>query len=103
MLEIVSQYWGIIVAVLGLIGFAIYDYEKFKSRVVSLIFIAEEKSRELCLETGQKKFEWVVQNGYKYLPAVLKLVLSEELFKALVQHIFDKVVKWAEKQELPGR
>lgn len=40
-----------------------------------------------------EKFAWVVEHGYQYLPKWLKFFLSEEAFRALVQSIFDSIVK----------
>jgi len=99
-LKLVSDYWGLIIVATAMMGYLVYDYEATKKKIASLIFIAEERSRELALHTGQQKFNWVVQNGYKFLPAWLKFFITEEAFKILVQNIFDSIVKWAEAQKL---
>ena len=101
MLDFLGQWWGILgVLVILVITYFVYGFEVAKGHVVKLIFIAEEKAREKCLETGRQKFEWVVENGYTYLPTALKLFITKELFAAIVQSVFDKVVDWAESQEL---
>lgn len=101
MLEFLSSWWGILGAVIILVlTYFIYGFETAKSHVVKLIFIAEEQAREKCLETGRQKFDWVLENGYLYLPNPLKLFITKELFAAIVQSIFDKIVDWAESQEL---
>jgi hypothetical protein len=101
MLDFLSQWWGILgVVVLMVIAYFIYGFEVVKGHIVKLIFIAESEARKKCLETGKQKFEWVLETGYTYLPAALKLFISKELFALIVQGIFDKIVDWAEAQEL---
>ncbi len=101
MLEILTQWWGIIgVVVMLVICYFVYGLEATKGHVKDLIFLAEKKAREKCLETGKEKFEWVVEHGYSYLPSGLKLFISKDLFAAIVQAVFDKMVDWAEAQEL---
>jgi len=100
MIDFLLQYWGIIAAVL-LIGLElILEREAAVKRIRDLIFMAEEKARKGVLKTGEDKFEWVVENGYKYLPPVLKVILTEEAFRLLVQTIFDGIMSWAEDKEL---
>ncbi len=98
-LEHALSWWGILAIVLAAGGYAVYDYEAFRAKVVNLIFIAEEKAREKCLETGRDKMDWVIQNGYPYLPAWLKLFISDSAFRVLIQAIFDGLVDWAEKNK----
>ncbi|UNC91708.1 hypothetical protein [Candidatus Contubernalis alkaliaceticus] len=95
-----QQWWGLLLLTMVLVGYLFYDYEAAKKKIAVLIFVAEEQAREKCLRSGQEKFEWVVKNGYNYLPIWLKLIISEEAFKVLVQSIFDNMVKWAENQRL---
>lgn len=100
LLSFIAQWWGLILILFLFGAYAIYDYEAAKKKIVGLIFIAEERAREKALETGKQKFDWVVFNGYRYLPVWLRLVMSEELFAKLVQSIFDGIVQWAEKQKI---
>lgn len=98
MVDIIQNYWGIIVIIIAAVIYALYDFEKFKKKVVALIFVAEERAREYALKTGEEKFEWVARNGYPYLPKWLKFIISESTFKAIIQYIFDNIVKWAEEE-----
>lgn len=93
MLHFVQEYWGLIAVIVMAIIYAIYDWERFKKRVTALIFVAEERAEEYALQKGSEKFAWVVEHGYQHLPKWLKFFLSEEAFRALVQGIFDGIVK----------
>ena len=99
-LEFLLSWWGLI-TVAALVGvYLVCDYESTKDKIVKLIFVAEERAREKALETGQEKFEWVVFHGYQYVPAWLRVFLSEDAFRKLVQDIFDGIVDWAEAQQV---
>jgi len=99
-LAFVREYFGLIgIAVLFGIKLAV-DYNRARDKIKSLIFVAEERARDLLLTTGEKKFNWVCVNGYQYLPAWLRLVMSQAMFCDLVQKVFDTMVNWAEAQEL---
>jgi hypothetical protein len=99
-LTFLASWWGLI-ALIGIFALKlIFDYENTVKMIRGLIFLAEEKARKEVLKTGDEKFQWVVANGYQYLPATLKLFLSEELFAILVQHIFNRIKEWAEAKQL---
>ncbi len=99
-IQFAQNYWGLIVALIIIVTFAIKDYEAFKDKIARLIFIAEERARQYSLETGEEKFQWVVVNGYKYVPVWAKLFITEEAFKSIVQAVFDSIVNWAQKQSV---
>lgn len=98
MMEILTNYWGLIAAAILVAIYAVNDFEKFKKKAAALIFVAEERAEEYVLETGTEKFEWVVENAYPYLPKWLKLALSESAFRAVIQYVFNQIVKWAEQE-----
>lgn len=100
MLQFIQSWWGIIVAVIALVVLAIFDWQRFKKRVLQLIFFIEEQARKKAIETGKEKFEWVAEHGYQYVPGWAKLFVSEAAFRLIVQKVFDSVFKWAEAQNL---
>jgi hypothetical protein len=99
-LEFLQQWWGLIAVALFVIASAIFNWQHFKKKLIELIFIAEETARERALKTGKEKFEWVASNGYKYVPYWAKIFVTEEVFRALIQKVFDNIFAWAKKQEL---
>lgn len=93
MLEFLQNHWGLIAVIVITICYSLYDFEQFKRKIAALIFVAEERAEEYALQKGSEKFAWVVEHGYQYLPRWMKFFLSEEAFRALVQSIFDGIVK----------
>ncbi len=99
-LDFVVSWWGLLALVVIFFLKLIFDYSATTIRIRELIFLAEEHARKQVLNTSAEKFEWVKINGYKYLPPVLKIFLSEYLFALLIQEIFDKLTEWAADKKL---
>lgn len=100
-LQGLSSWWGLVVAVVLLVGYAIYDWKKARKLIASMIFHAEERARELVLENGEAKFNWVKENTYPMLPKWIKFLLTEDMYKALIQKVFDELKEWATTRPLP--
>ena len=100
MLEFIQNWWGLLAALTIGVIYLILDWQGAKGKSQALIFIAEEQAREFALETGKDKMNWVIQNGYPYMPQWFRLIISETAFQGIVQYIFDRLVEWAEKKHL---
>ena len=94
-LQFIDSWWGLLTVVLFLIGYAIYDWRKARKLIASMIFHAEERAKELVLENGEAKFNWVKENTYPMLPKWMRLFLTQNMYRALIQKVFDELKKWA--------
>lgn len=72
MLQFVQEYWGIIAVIVFVAIYALYDFERFKKRIIALIFVAEERAEQYALEKGTEKFEWWIGNPFldKFIPNI---------------------------------
>lgn len=102
-LQGLSSWWGLLVATVLLVGYAIHDWRKVRKLIASMIFHAEERARELVLENGEAKFNWVKENTYPMLPKWIKFLLTEDMYKALIQKVFDELKEWATTRPLPKK
>mgnify|MGYP001302758394 FL=1 len=102
-LQFIGSWWGLVVAVILLVGYAIYDWGRARKLIASMIFHAEERARELMLENGEAKFNWVKENTYPMLPKWVKFLLTEDMYKALIQKVFDELKEWATTRPLPKK
>ncbi len=99
-LEFIVNWWGLIgFAIIVVLKF-VYDRKNMVEKIVELIFLAEEKAKKHVLKTGEEKFQWVIENGYQYLPTALKPFISREFYAVIVQAVFDRIVKWAKDEDL---
>lgn len=94
-LQFIGSWWGLLIVVLFLVGYAIYDWGKARKLIASMIFLAEERARELVLENGEAKFNWVKENAYPMLPKWIRFLLTEDMYEALIQKVFDELKEWA--------
>lgn len=100
MKDFIFSWWGLLVTAVIVVLYLVCDWQGAKARIRSLIFVAEEQARQFALATGKEKMAWVIANGYPFMPAWLKLVISETAFRGIVQYVFDKLVTWAELAKL---
>ena len=100
-LQFIGSWWGLLIVVLFLVGYAIYDWGRARKIIASMIFHAEERARELVLKNGEDKFQWVKVNTYNKLPRWMRFLLTEELYQTLIQKVFDELKEWAETRPLP--
>lgn len=93
-INFVVEYWGIIAVVLGggawVLGNKKIAIAFAGNKIKSLMLAAEKGAESLVLENGSAKMDWVVEKGYALLPPVFKLLISKEIFRILVQSIFDE-------------
>ena len=94
-LQFMDSWWGLLIVVLFLVGYAIYDWGRARKIIASMIFHAEERARELVLKNGEDKFQWVKVNTYNKLPMWMRFLLTEELYQTLIQKVFDELKEWA--------
>lgn len=94
MLEIIKTF---LILALG----ALVAYYKLNTRLTQKItaFInqAEEVYREQT-EAGKIKFNFVLKELERMIPAFLKPFIKEEMLESLIQSIFDEMQNFAEKQ-----
>jgi hypothetical protein len=102
-IDIIANYWGVIVAIV--IGGGYYFTHKktatalAKSKIKTLIFAAEKGAEDFVLDNGPAKLEWVVEKGYVLLPPLVKAFVSKDLFRTLVQSIFDEAKDFIEEHK----
>lgn len=79
---------GIIAIILFVFLITIIKVEKLRNRANALFLEAEKNITE-------DKFEYVCENLYNYIPTIITIFISYELFKKVVQVIYDNTRKIA--------
>lgn len=103
--NLVAYNWGLLV-IAAVAVFYFVTHRKVAiayavSRIKTGMLAAEKAAETLVLTNGQAKLAWVVDKGYDYLPAAVRLFVSKPLFAALIQREFNVAVAWAEKHIQP--
>jgi hypothetical protein len=106
-MDILSQYWGIIVFLVGATMYVLTHKKIAKSyakkKIASLMLSAEKGAEKLILENGQEKFDWVVDKGYDLMPSAVRVFIGKPLFKIIAQKLYDdaKVFIELHKKDIP--
>lgn len=83
--------WRFVIIVLLVITvYAVFEWGKFKEGILSAMLMAKKKAKEMILNSGQEQEDWVVMKIYPCLPSVVKVVLSEVLFRKLIRCLYGK-------------
>lgn len=81
-------------------GFAVSYFKtkaNLKEKVVGLILKAEEQFKEYS-KAGSLKFNFVVENIYRFVPVVLKGIITKDVISKIVQNTFNVMQSYAQEQ-----
>jgi len=99
-LEFLSNNLVLVLVVAVIVLELVFEYELAVKRLKDIFMAAEEKAKAGLFDTMEEKYEWVLENGYKYLPPVLKIVITKDLFKKFVTTVYNKGMKFLTSKEL---
>lgn len=85
------MYLGIAALLIIIIAYYFFNKEYAKKLTLEFMFYVEKKAEELAITEGKEKFEWVVSQ-YEKLPAYVKLMISKEKFREIIQQLFDEAI-----------
>ncbi|KRQ87694.1 hypothetical protein ABG79_00495 [Caloramator mitchellensis] len=82
---------GIGLFIIIIIAYYYINKEYAKKLTLEFMFYVEKKAEELAINEGKQKFEWVVSQ-YDKLPVFIKLIISKDKFREIIQQLFDEAV-----------
>ncbi|WP_461206942.1 hypothetical protein [Clostridium sp. DL1XJH146] len=91
----IFEYRFIIVVIIAVLAYALFEREKFKSKAFSMMLQAKRLAKKAVLDSGRDQEDWVVDNLYKLLPKVITLAFSEEALKSILRKIVSALYKAA--------
>lgn len=95
--------WRFLIVVLLVIAvYAVFEWGKFKEGILSAMLMAKKKAKEMILNSGQEQEDWVVMKIYPCLPSVVKVVLSEEAFRKLIRYLYGKAKDYLDDGVMNG-
>lgn len=90
---------GIIMIVLIFLIMYLVDKSHAKQFALQFMFIVEKKAEDYSITDGKQKLEWVVHQ-YDKLPSTIKVIISKQAFRILIQQLFDEAMKKVSKSEV---
>lgn len=94
MQEFLWEYRYVIAALLAIILFAIFNFEKAKVVAYNGMLRAKSMAKDAVLNSGQEQEDWVVDHIYPYLPIGFKLVVNKNLFRKFVKWLYQMGKDW---------
>lgn len=81
--------WVVIIG-LGALSYYLKTYTNVSKKVANLIAEAEEMYKEYT-KAGEDKMAWCIAQLNTFIPKPLKIVLTDEVLRLLIQNVFDSI------------
>ena len=100
MFELLFEYRFIILVVLAVIIFAVFEWQKMKGILYALMLQAKSMAKDLVLKSGTKQEEWVIHKAYLYLPKKITIFINQERMRRIVHYLYVKAKDLADDGEM---
>ena len=100
MKEFLMSNWASLLVILAFVAVLVYLAVRGKKDIVAKILYAlvTEAEKTYGSGTGSVKFAYVVEKAYSYLPAILKVFITSERLKQMIEDALAAAkIKWAEE------
>jgi len=88
MKELIFEYRFELVCILGVVLFALFEWEKFKGILYSLMLQAKSMAKEAVLKSGKEQEEWVLKKAYVYLPKWITSTIPKETMRKIIAWLY---------------
>ena len=89
-MKLLIEYRFVILVVLAIIIFSIFEWQKTKGILYALILKAKSMAKDWVLKSGKKQEDWVVVNAYRFLPKKITVFINQERMRMLVHYLYHK-------------
>jgi len=89
-MKLLFEYKLVVLVVLAIILFAIFEWQKTKGILYALILKSKSMAKDWILKSGKKQEDWVVVNAYKFLPKKITVFINQNRMRRLVHYLYHK-------------
>lgn len=82
------DYRYLLIIVLATFVYCLFNWQKVKTEAYKGMLQAKSLAKDLVLNSGAEQENWVVDNIWPLLPLSVRLVISKELFRKIVQKLY---------------
>lgn len=100
--EFFSQYGFIILSVITILLFIVFQWQRFKAISFALMLQAKRLAKEAVLNSGAEQEDWVVSKAYQFLPKSITVFISREAMKTIVHYLYTEAKDYLDDGELNG-
>lgn len=100
MLNFLAQNWDSVLVVLLFVGVIVFFAVKGKKQIVykMLFALVTEAEKIYGSGTGSVKFAYVVEKVYSYMPAILKIFITYDALKDMIERVLDEAkIAWGKE------
>ena len=100
MLEFLARYWDSILVILVFVGLIIFFAVKGKKKIVyqMLYALVTEAEKIYGSGTGSVKFAYVVEKVYSYMPAILKVFITYDALRDMIERALKEAkIAWGKE------
>lgn len=87
-LAIAFEFRFIIALVLTTVIYALFETERFKVKVNSLMLTAKSLAKDAVLNSGEEQEDWVVTKLYILLPKTVTVFIPENTMRTIVRKLY---------------
>ena len=100
MYKFLIEYRFIILVIVAVIIYAIFEWQRFKTKAYALMLQAKGMAKDLVLKSGAQQEEWVIKKAYQFLPKSFTIFLSESRMKQLIHYLYVKAKDYVDDGKL---
>jgi len=82
------DYRYIIIILFVALVYALFNWSAVKKRAYQGMLRAKSLAKDLVLGSGQEQEDWVVENFWPLIPAPARLIISKDLFRAIIKKLY---------------
>jgi len=101
-MEIVFEYRYIIAVVAAVAIWAAFDWQRAKVIIYNGMLKAKSLAKDAILNSGQEQEDWVVERIYPLIPATVRVFVTREMFRKIVQKLYSVGKDWIDDGALNG-
>ena len=102
MKEFLWDWRFVIIVLLGIILWVVFNWQKAKAIAYNGMLRAKSLAKDHVLNSGQEQEDWVVERVYPCLPAAFRLVVNKDLFRKFVRWLYGIGKDWIDDGVLNG-
>jgi hypothetical protein len=87
-MEKLFEYRFVIVLAVAVLIFALFEWEKVKGIIGSLMLNAKSLAKDAVLQSGKTQEDWVLMKAYQYLPKWITIFIPQEVMRKLIQYLY---------------
>ena len=102
MKEFLWDWRFVIIFILGIVLWVVFNWQKAKIIAYNGMLRAKSLAKDKILNSGKEQEDWVVEKVYPCLPAPVRLFVSKEAFRKMVQWLYRIGKDWIDDGQING-